>query len=71
MRWCRQPYTAERNEVRKVEDGFRAAHQTHVPKHIMSLAHTAARLRQVPPVIAVGVTDPLRSTLRGADKEKW
>ena len=31
----------------------------------------AARLRQVPPVIAVWVPDPLRSAPRDADKEKW
>lgn len=36
---------AERNEARNVENGFRAAHRTAIPVG-------AARLRQVPPVIA-------------------
>ena len=55
---------AERNEARNVENGFRAAHRT-------AISVGAARLRQVPPVIADRVTDPKRSVSRGADEEKW
>lgn len=55
---------AERNEAGNVENGFRAAHRT-------AISVGAARLRQVPPVIADRVTDPKRSVLRGTDEEKW
>lgn len=59
---------AERNGVRNVENGFRAAHRA--MQQCINLCRMV-RLRQVPPVIADRVTDLKRFVSRETDEEKW
>ena len=59
---------AERNGVKDVEHGLRAAHRA---AGSAVQARIPVRLRQVSPVIADRVTDPKRSVPRGPGKEKW